>query len=68
MIAEARGWNIAKVTSPATPRSSAMLIPTLVNGSGEVLIAIRVPAFTKWLASAVVPPTAPAVMSDSEPL
>ncbi len=68
MTAAARGWKRAKVTRPATPRSSARLTSMLLTGSGEVLTAIRVPAFTRWLASAVPPPIRPAVMSDSEPL
>lgn len=68
MIAAASGWNIANVMIPATPRSSAVLTAILLKGSGEVFTAILVPAFTRWLISAVEPPTAPAASSGSEPL
>ncbi len=68
MEAAIHGWNMAKVTTPATPRSSAVLTAILLNGSGEVLTAILVPAFTRWLISAVEPPMAPAASSGSEPL
>ncbi|CAM5713807.1 hypothetical protein SCALM49S_06293 [Streptomyces californicus] len=68
ITAAATGLKIAKVMIPATPRSSTTLIPMLLNGSGEVLTAIRVPAFTRWLTSAVDPPIAPAASSGSEPL
>ena len=68
MTAAATGWNTAKAMSAATPRSSARLSTMLLAGSGEVLTAIRVPALTRWLSSAVEPPTAPAASSGSEPL
>ncbi|CAM5527856.1 hypothetical protein SALBM311S_02237 [Streptomyces alboniger] len=46
MTAAASGWNIANVTSAPSPRSSARLTTMLLNGSGEALTAILVPAFT----------------------
>ncbi len=52
---------------PATPRSSARLSRMLLAGSGEVLTAIRMPALTRWLSSAVEPPTAPAASWGSDP-
>ena len=50
------GWVTASSTTPATDRSSARLVPALVTGSGEVLIASRSPAFTPCDARAVPPP------------
>ena len=62
------GWATASATMLITPTSSDVLTMVLLNGSGEVLTAILVPAFTRWLISAVEPPTAPAASSGSDPL
>ena len=57
IAAAARGWSIAKYTTPTTAKSSVTLATTLLIGSGEELIASRLPAFTRWDSRAVPPPT-----------
>ena len=52
-------WSENAVT-PATAKSSAMLAPMFVNGSGEALSPRRKLALTPWLTSARVPLPPPA--------
>jgi hypothetical protein len=65
--AASHGAMSERETTPATVTSSAVLTTMLLAGSGEVLTPSRIPAFTRWLASAVPPPTTAAVAWPSVP-
>ena len=50
----------------ARTKSSVTLAAMLVTGSGEALMASRLPALTRWESSAVPPPTTPNTAWSSE--
>ena len=50
------GLNRARNKPPSTRKSSSSETIQLLNGSGEVLIATRLPAFVAWLAAASAGP------------
>ena len=66
MAAAASGLRSANHTTPSTATSSVTLATTLVTGSGEELMASRPPALTRWLSSAVPPPTTPSTAWSSD--
>jgi hypothetical protein len=64
----ASGWTTASHNRPPTARSSVSDAVQFENGSGDVLITARLPAFVKWLPAASVPPriAAVSIIADDE--